>query len=339
MANILIDSNVFQKLYGYYKSKNNNDNVIDIEKLYTELLQNDNMVSVPVHCIYEIFSKPFYNNQLKNLFYFMLEARINILTLSEGNPCIFQYSIDDFEELNIKKTLNELLKTKIKYEQSELKEYMLYTVFVIKYVIVNHLKLKLYDNNLCETNLDKIVLSLFDDKKSHLGNIFNNFVLKELNEGYINNNAKEKVKTFFVEFCGKVFDEVYSNIKYANPFINDILDAEQQELYKFSNKLEYLKNKLQQVEKRYNINLLENINDLYFKELMSLGYPINFVKYLLYVLNKLIRNAHFDKNDTIDCSLFLYNNQDFIITFDTSVCCFLEKEHQENYCFINKFKK
>lgn len=340
MADVLIDTNVFQKLFGFYKNHNNNDKSVDVEKMYNDLLfDDDNNLFIPVHCVYELFNKPFYKNKTKEILVFLLEYKIKILEIESGKVKIFKYGHKDIEEYNSDLSVRASLINKIRFEINEIKEFSNYLVFVTKYVIVDYLRTILSQHGKFDTNLDEIVLNLFKDNQDHIDKIVNHYVTLELINGYKNDTAQKRIKEFLSNLCGKLFSEIYSLLNQENPEISDILSTEQELILKISNKFEYLKNKIRIIEKNNNIDYLEIINKKYASELIDLKYPIDFVDYLIFTWDKSIRNARYNKNDAIDSSLFFYSHDKLILSFDGSICHFLKDVHPENFNFVQMYAK
>ena len=319
--NYIIDTNVFQKLFGYYKNKTNSDKIIDVEKLYNNLLENKtNTVNIPIFCVYEILTKKIYRNKVNEIYKFLYEKNIKILNLNKGNIKQIRVGPDDFKNLDNEKNFQYCITEKIKFEQKEVKEYLGYIQFVFKYLIVDTIQLQLKDFNKTAKNLINRVEELFSDNKDNIDKLVNKHLRIAFVNGYQKDKASESVKEFVYAFVKKMIDETFNILEKENQLIAKIILNERNKLYKCTTPLEYIKQSVIKIEKIININYLENINSKYRGELFKLGYSEAFVNYLIILMNRMIHTAKFRKNDTTDNLLLLFYDSSYhLITFDNSL--------------------
>lgn len=100
---------------------------------------------------------------------------------------------------------------------------------------------------------------------------------------------------------------------------------------------EYIKNGINYVEKNTN-SYIEPYLNKYIKELEGLHYPRCFIDYFCYIIEKHMKNAKFDKNDTIDNVIFYFNNKNrILISFENKFINFMKQKDIENFEFIKNF--
>lgn len=343
---IILDTNAFQKYYGYSKNKNNNDEMVDLIKLNQLLNDSNNELILPVYCLYEILTKPNllksnYVKSLNNTLMFIMHKNIKIASIDMGKLIYQQINIFDFWRLNIKETISNAYKSKIEVEQKEIYEYISYTLFISKYLIADILNLKLYENNMVSKKLTDKLLSFLEENEQHYKNLIKQFCYQKVVDSYTEADAKQAVKTSIMQIYQQFFHEIYEIISNNGGEWIKLCQEEIALLNKFANKYEYIKNRISYIEKNTkSTNYLENINNLYYKEIKNLGYNKYFCDYLMSILKKNIRQANFDKNDAIDNSLFLFKNKNnFILSFENNFKNFLKISDSKNFDFIQNLIK
>lgn len=339
---VLLDTNTFQKLFGYYRYGRNADKIVDVEKLYNEIILGDRYdVNIPVFCIYEIFTKSEYKDKLIQILGFLKENNIKVLNLKEGKQEKFEYEFLEIFEINVEKTLDNIKNEKVRYERFELMENIRYLIFIIKSLIIDNLKIKFLKQTLVLKDVDLKINSLYDDNREYYEKIINIVISKTLKNGYENIcNVKKYIKNLFMQIIEKFVKETYEILLNYNAFLEKIVKEELCAINRLTNKFEYLKNQIQLIEKELNINYLDRPNNNYKEQLKHLHWPIDYINYLVGIYEKQLYKAKFDKNDFIDSSLFLFYKEDsYLLSFENNILQYLRKNHCDNEIFIKKFLK
>jgi len=337
---IIIDTNVLRKLYGFHNNHKNTDKAVNIEKLYNAISNDrDFNVFLPRECFIEVLSNPNYNSKIKEMFYFLNDLNIKVLFLNVGIK-EFHYDRSEIKDLDIERMKKEILEEKIKFEKQEIVQFFNIFVYVINYIIIDTINYKLSLKDLYTDDIKDNIFQIYDDGYDHILELANKKIDKVLRDAYKTNEAKDKTKEFINLALTQYVYEILHLFKNEKELTNIIL--EEIDLFeKYDNKLEYLKTRISHLKKWYKLdNYLKVIEKRYLESLEGLGYPLFYNKFLVNLMNLHLTCAKFSKNDSTDSAIFLYHNENkYVLSFDNVIKNFLKANDLENYNFIKLFEK
>lgn len=327
---VLLDTNAFYQLRGYYKN-HKPAKELNLAKMCSDLETKKNEYFISFYTFCEIMTHDFSDKKRadcdeKRKDYLEFLTKYNILVLwidrnDDANIKIFdisQYCSVDKPKFDKLKTY--CLNQKKQIELDELKE--LYNMILVYTRLAYSFLAYCYSSK-------KNILQNYDFfmKICNQLPIQSDKILYEIIEEY---ESKKSIKTKFFAFIKFVIEEMLKEISLKDQEYKPLIEKERLSVESYKdNILKYLENISTRIKKHlkheniiWNISnesndsefdLIEKMKIGYKNDLIKLNYPENYIKYFMFLIDKYFRNGNFDKNDFIDSYQFRYISENLYL--------------------------
>lgn len=344
MINVLLDTNLVYSVCGYYKKKSKDQN-FNVERLCFDIDNQSYRFVVSNYVVSEIITSNRSDKYKKEVLKLLKEKNIKYMYLHKGSIHICDLSeFLNLAEERYSQLVDISIKEKINVESEEIKEDFAIIMFFVSTSYGYLLESNFRANNLTSNVIDLTYRVMDENKKNALTNI-KDTIKAQLEEEYAKDNVKKdeikkNIRKLF-SVLTKIWIWAYLDYLNVIPELKEFVYKEKEVLAsKKDNIFEYfgtLSRRILKINKED--NMIEYISTRIKKYLSNLGYPQHFINYNIKLVSNLLKNGHFDKNDAIDSTNFMFTSDDtYLLSKENGIQETIHYLSIDNYNFLQRYK-
>ena len=344
MINVLLDTNLVYSVCGYYKKKSK-DQDFNIELLCSDIDKQSYRFVVSNYVVSEIITSNKSDKNKKEILNLLKEKNIKYMYLNKGSIHICDLSkFANLTEERYSQLVDISIKEKVNVESEEIKEDFAIIMFFISTSYGYLLESDFRANNLTGNVIDLTYEVMDKNKQIALTNTKQK--IKDLLEKeYARDNIKkgEIKKNVWKLFAVLTKIWIWAYLDYLNtiPELKEFIYLEKEILVsKKDNVFEYFGTLSRRILKiSEEDNMIKYISARIKDYLNNLGYPQHFINYNIKLVSNLLKNGHFDKNDAIDSTNFMFTYDDtYLLSKENGIQESIHYLSIDNYNFLQRYK-
>lgn len=344
MINVLLDTNLVYSVCGYYKKKSK-DQDFNIELLCSDIDKQSYRFVVSNYVVSEIITSNKSDENKKEIMNLLREKNIKFMYLDKGSNHICDLSeFTNLTEERYSQLVDISIKEKIKVESEEIKEDFAIIMFFITTSYGYLLESNFRANNLTSDVINLTYRVMDENKQNALTNM-RDTIKAQLEEEYAKDNVKkdEIKKNIMKLFSVLTKIWIWAYLDYLNdiPELKEFIYKEKEMLIsKKDNVFKYFETLSRRILKiNEEDNMVEYISAKIKDYLSNLGYPQHFINYNIKIVSNLLKNGHFDKNDAIDSTNFMFTYDDtYLLSKENGIQESIHYLSIDNYNFLQRYK-
>lgn len=344
MINVLLDTNLVYSVCGYYKKKSK-DQDFNIELLCSDIDKQSYRFVVSNYVVSEIITSNKSDENKKEIMNLLREKNIKFMYLDKGSNHICDLSeFTNLTEERYSQLVDISIKEKIKVESEEIKEDFAIIMFFITTSYGYLLESNFRANNLTSDVINLTYRVMDENKQNALTNM-RDTIKAQLEEEYAKDNVKKDEIKKNIRKLFSVLTKIWiwAYLDYLNdiPELKEFIYKEKEMLIsKKDNVFKYFETLSRRILKiNEEDNMVEYISAKIKDYLSNLGYPQHFINYNIKIVSNLLKNGHFDKNDAIDSTNFMFTYDDtYLLSKENGIQESIHYLSIDNYNFLQRYK-